>query len=104
MSVIRRWALRDHISIREKSRRTDPSRNASPNYLCAGSVGPKFKVPNGPRKLDAFADKQSAWLQAEANTLRKQRWAITGRYADLASLGYVGSCGCVAALVRDWQV
>jgi transposase len=104
LSVIRRWAFRDHVSIREISRRTGLSRNTIRKYLRAGSVEPKFKVPNRPSKLDAFADKLSAWLQAEANKSRKQRRTITQLYADLASLGYQGSYGRVAAFARDWQV
>jgi transcriptional regulator with XRE-family HTH domain len=62
LSVIRRWAFRDQLSIREISRRTGLSRNTIRKYLRAGSVEPKFKVPDRPSKLDAFADKLSGWL------------------------------------------
>ena len=63
LSVIRRWAFRDQVSIREISRRTGLSRNTIRKYLRSGSVEPKFKIPDRPSKLDAFADKLSAWLK-----------------------------------------
>ncbi len=66
LSVIRRWALRDRVSIREISRRTCLSRNTIRKYLRSGAVEPKFKVPERPSKLDRFADKLSHWLKVEA--------------------------------------
>jgi transcriptional regulator with XRE-family HTH domain len=46
LSVIRRWAFRDQLSIREILRRAGLSRNTIRKYLRAGSVEPKFKVPS----------------------------------------------------------
>jgi transcriptional regulator with XRE-family HTH domain len=66
LSVIRRWALRDQLSIREIARRTGLSRNTIRKYLRSGTVEPAFKVPERPSKLDPFADKLSAWLKTEA--------------------------------------
>lgn len=62
LSVIRRWALRDQLSIREIARRTGLSRNTIRRYLRGDVVEPAFKVPERPSKLDAFAEKLSAWL------------------------------------------
>jgi transcriptional regulator with XRE-family HTH domain len=73
LSVIRRWALRDQLSIREIARRTGLSRNTIRKYLRSGTVEPAFKVPERPSKLDPFADKLSAWLKTEASKSRKQR-------------------------------
>lgn len=72
LSVIRRWHLREHLSIREICRRTGLSRNTIRKYLRAGVVEPKFKVPERPSKLDPFADRLSAWLKAESQKNRKQ--------------------------------
>ena len=64
---------------------------------------PKFKVPKRPSKLDAFADKLSLWLKAEAGKSRKQRRTVKQLHADLVALGYDGSYGRVAAFARAWK-
>ena len=51
LSVIRRWALRDRLSIREISRRTGLSRNTIRKYLRSEVIEPKFKVPERSSKL-----------------------------------------------------
>jgi transposase len=104
LSVIRRWAFRDKLSIREISRRTGLSRNTIRKYLRSGLVEPSFKIPDRPSKLDAFADKLSAWLRSEASKSRKQKRTLKQLHTDLASLGYEGSYGRVAAFARDWRV
>ena len=73
LSIIRRWYLREEIPIREIERRTGLSRNTIRKYLRAGTVEPKFKVPERPSKLDPYADKLSGWLRIEAGKSRKQR-------------------------------
>jgi transposase len=103
LSVIRRWHFREEVPIREIERRTGLSRNTIRKYLRAGSVEPKFKVPERPSKLDAFAEKLSAWLQTEAGKSRKQRRSVKQMHADLMSLGYGGSYGRVAAFARVWK-
>jgi transposase len=103
LSIMRRWAFRDQLSIREISRRTGLSRNTIRKYLRSGSVEPEFKVPDRPSKLDAFADKLSGWLKVEAGKSRKQKRTVKQLYGDLASLGYEGSYGRVAAFVRAWK-
>ncbi|MBO6895177.1 MAG: IS21 family transposase [Roseibium sp.] len=103
LSVIRRWHFRDQLSIREISRRTGLSRNTVRKYVRDNTVEPTFQVPERPSKLDAFADKLSAWLCAEATKSRKQKRTIKQLHADLVSLGYDGSYGRVAAFARDWK-
>lgn len=103
LSVIRRWHYREHLSIREISRRTGLSRNTVRKYLRVDEVEPKFKVPERPSRLDAFADRLSAWLRTEAKKNRKQKRTIKQLHADLLSLGYEGSYGRVAAFAREWK-
>ena len=103
LSVIRRWHFREHLSIREIGRRTGLSRNTIRKYLRSDGVEPKFKVPDRPSKLDAFADRLSAWLRTEAKKNRKQKRTMKQLHADLLSLGYEGSYGRVAAFAREWK-
>jgi predicted transcriptional regulator len=63
LSVIRRWHFREGMPIREIERRTGLSRNTIRKYLRAGTVEPKFKLPERPSNLDTFAEKLSGWLR-----------------------------------------
>ena len=45
LSVIRRWALREDMPIREIARRTGLSRNTIKKYLREGAVEPRFAFP-----------------------------------------------------------
>ena len=103
LSVIRRWHFRERMPIREIERRTGLSRNTIRKYLRAGTVEPKFKVPDRPSKLDPFAEKLSGWLRIEAGKSRKQRRTAKQMHTDLVGLGYDGSYGRVAAFVRAWK-
>lgn len=96
LSVIRRWALADRISMRPISWRTGLSRNTSRKYLHSGAVKPKFKIPERLSKL-------AHWLKVEADKSRKQKRTMKQLHADLVPLGYEGSCGRVAAFVREWK-
>jgi len=103
LSVIRRWHFREGMPIREIRRRTGLSRNTIRKYLRAGTVEPKFNVPERPSKLDRFAEKLSGWLRIEANKSRKQKRTAKQMHADLVALGFDGSYGRVAAFVRAWK-
>ena len=103
LSIIRRWALREHVSIREIARRTGLSRNTIRKYLRAGTVEPKFHTPDRPSKLDAYAGKLSGWLKAETAKPRKERRTLKQLHADLVVLGFSGSYGRVAAFARAWR-
>jgi transposase len=103
LGVIRRWALRESVSIRAISRRTGLSRNTIRKYLRSGAVEPKFKVPERSSKLDPFADKLSLWLKAETGRSRKLRRTVKQLHADLVALGYDGSYSRVAAFARAWR-
>ena len=103
LSVIRRWALREQLSIREIARRTGLSRHTIRKYLREGEAAPSYAKRVSPSKLDAFAEKLSTWLKSEASRSRKQRRALKQMHADLAALGYQGSYNRVAAFARAWH-
>ena len=73
LNVIRRWALREKLSIREISRRTGLARNTVKKYLRSGVSEPRYAKRTGPSKLDPYAEKLTGWLEAEVNKSRKQR-------------------------------
>jgi transposase len=102
LSVIRRWALREQLSIREIARRTGLSRNTIRKYLRAGEAEPKYAKRVSPSKLDAYAAKLSGWLKSEATKSRKQRRTLKQMHADLVALGFDGSYNRVAAFARAW--
>ena len=103
LSVIRRWALRDKMPIREIARRTGLSRNTIKKYLREDAVEPRFKTPSRPSKLDPYADRLSAWLLAQTRKSRKERRNVKLMYEDLVKLGYDGSYERVAAFARAWR-
>jgi len=103
LSVIRRWAFRDGMSIREITRRTGLSRNTIRKYLRSDAVEPKFEVVVRPSKLDPFAERLSGWLKTEMAKSRKQRRTGKQIHADLVVLGYDGSYSRVAAFMRAWK-
>ncbi len=80
LSVIRRWALREQLSIREIARRTGLSRNTIRKYLREGEAAPSYAKRISPSKLDAFAEKLSGWLKADVlrdDTLRGRACAAS---------------------------
>ena len=103
LSVIRRWALREGMPIREIARRTGLSRNTIKKHLREGAVEPKFKVPKRPSNLDPYADRLFAWLLAQTRKSRKERRTVKQMHADLVKLGYAGSYARVAAVARAWR-
>ena len=62
VSVIRRWRLREGLSIREIARRTGLSRNTIRKYLANGEVEPKYPPRVSPSKLDPFKETLANWL------------------------------------------
>ena len=90
LNVIRRMALREQLPIREIARRTGLSRNTIRKYLKAGTIEPKFAMPERPSNLDPFAGKLTAWLRTEAAKSRKQRRSVKQLHTDLVALGYTG--------------
>lgn len=104
LSVIRRWAFRYRIPIREISRRTNLSRNTIRKYLRSDVVEPQYRTPERSSKLAPYAEKLEHWLRIEAGKSRKQKRTVKQLYADLVALGYDGSYPRVAKFVQDWKV
>ena len=73
LNVIRRWALRDQMSIREISRRTGLARNTVKKHLRSEESEPKYPRRVSSSKLDPYAEKLATWLGIEATKSRKQR-------------------------------
>lgn len=73
LNVIRRWALREQMSIREISRRTGLARNTVKKYLRSDETEPTYARRVSSSKLDPYAEKLAAWLGIEATKSRKQR-------------------------------
>ena len=103
LSVIRRWALREQLSIREIARRSGLSRNTIKKYLACGIVEPRYAKRVNASKLDAYACKLSDWLKAQQSKGRKQERTLLQMHADLVALGFDGSYGRVAAFARAWR-
>jgi transposase len=103
LSVIRRWRLREGVSIREIARRTRLSRNTIRKYLANAVVEPRYPKRKSVSKLDGFATKLADWLRSEAGKGRKQRRNLTHLYAELSALGFTGSYDRVAAFARSWR-
>lgn len=103
LSVIRRWALCEQLSIREVARRTGLSRNTIRKYLREREAAPSYAKRVSPSKIDAYAEKLGAWLKSEASRPRKQRRTLKQMHADLVALGYQGSYNRVAAFARAWH-
>ena len=103
LSVMRRWALRDKMPIREIARRTGLSRDTIKKYLREGAVEQRFKTPSRPSKLDPYADRLSVWLLAQTRKSRKERRTVKLMYEDLVKLGYDGFYERVAAFARAWR-
>ena len=65
LSVIRRWHLREGVSICEIARRTGLSRNTIRKYLANGILEPGYAKRQSASKLDEYADVLSSWLIRE---------------------------------------
>ena len=102
LSVIRRWHLREGVSIREIARRTKLSRNTIRKYLANGTLEPVYPTRKNASKLDEYAEVLSSWLKRESTRSRKQRRNLRQLYGDLVQLGYTGSYDRVAAFSRAW--
>ena len=73
LNVIRRWALREQLSIREIARPTGLARNTVKKYLRTDQTEPQYAKRVSLSKLDPYAEKLATWLTTEVTRSRKQR-------------------------------
>ena len=104
LGIIRRWHLRDQVSLREIARRLGISRNTVRRYLRSDVIEPAYRDRRTPSALDQYAFKLSSWLKTEATKSRKQRRSLKQIHSDLCSLGFEGSYDRVAAFARQWRL
>ena len=103
LSVIRRWHLREGVSIREISRRTKLSRNTIRKYLSNGAVEAVYPKRRNRSKLDGYAELLASWLKRESVRGRKERRNVKQLHGELMKHGYTGSYDRVAAFARVWR-
>ncbi|HEU0196757.1 MAG TPA: IS21 family transposase [Nevskiaceae bacterium] len=103
LSVIRRWHLREGLSVREIARRTRLSRNTIKKYLGSGEVQPRYVRTVVSSKLDNHAGQLKTWLADAAQQGRKRRRTVRQMYRSLRQLGYTGSYDRVCAFARAWK-
>ena len=104
LSIIRRWHIRDQVSLREIARRLGISRNTVRRYLRSETIEPSYADRASASVLDKYALKLSAWLKTEAAKSRKQRRTLKQMHIDLCALGFEGSYDRVAAFARQWRL
>jgi transcriptional regulator with XRE-family HTH domain len=104
IGLIRRWHIRDQLSLREISRRLGISRNAVRKYIRSETIEPAYADRRSSSALDKYAFKLTTWLKTESTKSRKQKRSVKQMYLDLRALGYEGSYDRVAAFARQWKV
>ncbi|MDB5989669.1 MAG: transposase [Herbaspirillum sp.] len=104
IGLIRRWHIRDQLSLREISRRLGISRNTVRRYIRSETIEPVYADRKSVSALDKYAFKLSTWLKTESTKSRKQKRSVKQMYLDLRALGYEGSYDRVAAFARQWKL
>ena len=62
LGKIRRWHLRDGLSIRQIVKKTSLSRNTVRKYLSDEAEVPDYPARRSPSKLDAYDARLTQWL------------------------------------------
>ncbi len=100
LNVIRRWGLREQMSIREISRRTGLARNTVKKYLRSDETKPTYAKRISPSKRNPYAEKLATWLGIEVTKSRKQRRNLKQIYTIQAPLGDEGDQPSYAWCIR----
>ncbi len=89
LNVIRRWALREQMSIREIARRTGLARNTVKKYLRSEESEPRYARRVSSSKLDPYAEKLAGWLVTEATKSRKQRRTLRQIHTNRTNMSWL---------------
>ena len=105
LSKLRRMVHRDHLSVREASRRLGISRNTAAKWLSAQEmVEPRYpKRTRPPSVLDPFKEQLSTWLKADSHRNKRERRGVKAMFRALQAMGYPGSRGPVYEFAKHWQ-
>ena len=103
LGIIRRWHLRDQVSLREIAKRLGISRNTVRRYLRSETTEPAYAERQSASAIDPYAFHLAGWLKTEAAKSRKQRRSLKQLHEDLTELGFKGSYDRVAAFARQWR-
>ena len=85
--MIRRWHLREGVSIREIARRTKLSRNTIAKYVASDVVEPRYVRRKSPSQLDAYAAELVRWLERNGRQGRKHRQTARQMHSALQAHG-----------------
>ena len=104
LSKLRRMVHRDHLSVREASRRLGISRNTATKWLEADEmVEPRYpKRAAIPSVLDPYKEQLSTWLKADSHRNKRERRGIKAMFRALRAMGYPGSRGPVYEFAKRW--
>ena len=102
LAKIRRMFLREHLPVREISRKTGLSRNTIDRWLKLQPevVTPHYSARQNISKLDAYAETLSGWLKTNQHRNKRERRTTLSMYRELTAMGYRGGYGRVAASAR----
>ena len=105
LSKLRRMVLRDHLSVREASRRLGISRNTARKWLEEDEMTePRYpQRAKAPSVLDPYKDQLSTWLKADSHRNKRERRGIKAMFRALQAMGYPGSRGPVYEFAKRWQ-
>lgn len=91
LSVIRRWALREQLSIRKISRRTGLARNTAKDYPRSGDEQPSYAKRRSSSNLYPFAAKLSTWLAPEASKSRRPQRTLRQLHTSMEKSGQISA-------------
>ena len=103
LGIIRRWHLRDQVSLREIAKRLGISRNTVRRYLRSETTEPAYAERQSASAIDPYAFHLAGWLKTEAAKSRKQRRSLKQLHEDQTELGFKGSYDRVAEFARQWR-